>query len=155
MRTSLAMTLDPRCLYCSTVLKYVSPGMCSQIVAIPGKGSDQRIFQSLAGRNQGYPSVANKKNRSRGYILLLRPRFSAEWRIRGAQQGFPTILHFAQDVGINFSPILRKQKNRFRGYFLLLRQGSNLNFTDPESVVLPITPRSRIYGHKDSKNKKK
>jgi hypothetical protein len=28
--------------------------------------------------------------------------------------------------------------------FLLLRQGSNLNFTDPESVVLPITPRSSL-----------
>jgi hypothetical protein len=25
---------------------------------------------------------------------------------------------------------------------LLLRQGSNLNFSDPESDVLPITPRS-------------
>jgi hypothetical protein len=26
----------------------------------------------------------------------------------------------------------------------LLRQGSNLDFSDPESDVLPITPRSRI-----------
>ncbi len=26
------------------------------------------------------------------------------------------------------------------GFFLLPNQGSNLDFTDPESVVLPITP---------------
>ena len=30
--------------------------------------------------------------------------------------------------------------------FLLLRQGSNLNFSDPESDVLPITPRSNLEG---------
>jgi hypothetical protein len=28
--------------------------------------------------------------------------------------------------------------------FSLLRQGSNLNFSDPESDVLPITPRSNL-----------
>ena len=27
---------------------------------------------------------------------------------------------------------------------MLLRQGSNLNFSDPESDVLPITPRSKL-----------
>src|SRR4030043_520059 len=32
--------------------------------------------------------------------------------------------------------------------FLLLRQGSNLNFSDPESDVLPITPRSSLEGAK-------
>ena len=34
---------------------------------------------------------------------------------------------------------------------MLPNQGSNLDFTDPESVVLPITPLG-ICGCKDSKN---
>jgi hypothetical protein len=39
---------------------------------------------------------------------------------------------------------LPSQKSRNGLQLLLLRQGSNLNFSDPESDVLPITPRSNF-----------
>src|SRR4030042_975109 len=46
----------------------------------------------------------------------------------------------------------RKNHLYFQSYkwliILLLRQGSNLNFPDPESDVLPITPRSSLEGAK-------
>ena len=35
----------------------------------------------------------------------------------------------------------QKQKNRLRGFHVLSCQGSNLNSSDPESDVLPITPQ--------------
>ncbi len=35
-------------------------------------------------------------------------------------------------------------------FFLLPNQGSNLDFTDPESVVLPITPLGIFYGCKNT-----
>ena len=34
--------------------------------------------------------------------------------------------------------------------FLLPNQGSNLDFTDPESVVLPITPLGIVIGCKNT-----
>ena len=43
------------------------------------------------------------------------------------------------------------QLNNNRHFKKLPNQGSNLDFTDPESVVLPITPLG-IYGCKDNKN---
>ena len=36
------------------------------------------------------------------------------------------------------------------GFFLLPNQGSNLDFTDPESVVLPITPLGKHYSCKNT-----
>ncbi len=37
-----------------------------------------------------------------------------------------------------------------RNGFELPNQGSNLDFTDPESVVLPITPLGTVYGCKNT-----
>ena len=38
----------------------------------------------------------------------------------------------------------------YSGLFMLPNQGSNLDFTDPESVVLPITPLGIDFGCKDT-----
>ena len=45
----------------------------------------------------------------------------------------------------------KRQSYNNRRLKLLPNQGSNLDFTDPESVVLPITPLG-ICGCKDNKN---
>ena len=48
------------------------------------------------------------------------------------------------------------EKQKRRNIFLLRRseglpnQGSNLDFTDPESVVLPITPLGTVFGCKNT-----
>ena len=61
-------------------------------------------------------------------------------------QGSPMVAHFVRNDGTYFSSSIRNKNGRpersRRAAFLLLRQGSNLNFSDPESDVLPITPRS-------------
>ena len=51
------------------------------------------------------------------------------------------------DVGINFSPRLAKKNPALRD-FLLLRQGSNLDSSDSESDVLPITPQDNKFSAK-------
>lgn len=40
----------------------------------------------------------------------------------------------------SFHGVPNKKAKQLLGFFLLPNQGSNLDFTDPESVVLPITP---------------
>jgi hypothetical protein len=52
------------------------------------------------------------------------------------------------DTSFVMIPILNKEtgsikSGRNRIFILLPRQGSNLNFPDPESGVLPITPRGK------------
>ena len=54
-------------------------------------------------------------------ILLLRLSFA---KLRRAKQGSPTSFHFAQTVGVNFSPFRRNKKATVVA-FLLLRQDSN------------------------------
>ncbi len=48
----------------------------------------------------------------------------------------------SKSLRINFSPCLAKKAAC--AAFLLLRQGSNLDSSDSESDVLPITPRSNF-----------
>src|SRR4030042_1288951 len=67
------------------------------------------------------------------------------------RQGFPIRICFTHAIGTGFSPFRHNKKSRLSGIFLLLRQGSNLNFSDPESDVLPITPRSNNEGCKYKK----
>ncbi len=52
-----------------------------------------------------------------------------------------TKLHFVQLVR---TPDFATKKAAGAAVFLLLCQGSNLNSSDPESDVLPITPQSII-----------
>jgi hypothetical protein len=59
-----------------------------------------------------------------------------------SRQVFLTNFRFSQIVRINFSTC-RNKKIRWCG-FLLSRQVSNLNSSDPESDVLPITPRDNF-----------
>ncbi len=62
------------------------------------------------------------------------------------------LLNFARNAGAGFSPFRRNKKSRRNGMFLLLCQGSNLNFSDPESDVLPITPQSSLEAANINKN---
>ena len=45
---------------------------------------------------------------------------------------------------------INRRKRDYSGLFLLPNQGSNLDFTDPESVVLPITPLGIVIGCKNT-----
>ena len=55
--------------------------------------------------------------------------------------GKPTVVFY---LIISGGAKTARPKNPARRDFLLLCQGSNLNFSDPESDVLPITPRSTV-----------
>ena len=65
-----------------------------------------------------------------------------------ASPGLPSTCHARRDLlRINFSPCLVKKGTDLEiraSLWLLLRQGSNLDSSDSESDVLPVTPRSNL-----------
>ncbi len=95
-------------------------------------------FRFTQAIGAGFSTCRDKKSRKESRLFVV-------------PSGLPESLSLRSALGINFSTC-RDKKSRKGSRLLLSRQVSNLNSSDPESDVLPITPRDNFEAANIKKN---